>query len=91
MTEHPGKPSASARVLAALRELIGALDRRMPHSERPAETGIATDSRRLRRDAVARIEELTRADAANAYDQDLVQAIMSDDGGPSAGRPSRKR
>lgn len=38
----------------------------------------------LRREAVARIEELQRAGSDdNLYDEDLAEAIMSDDGGPA--------
>jgi hypothetical protein len=70
-------------MLAALRELIGALDRRAPQIERPGGIRIARDAQRLRREAVARIKELMGAGSdANAYDQDLVEAIMTDDGGP---------
>ncbi len=82
MIERPNNASTPTRILAALRELVGALDRRLSHNERPDEELIAGDSRRLRREAVARIHELTRADSgANVYDQDLVDAIMTDDGG----------
>jgi hypothetical protein len=42
--------------------------------------------------AVARIEELTGAGSdANGYDQDLVEAIMTDDGGPQPERGSDTR
>jgi hypothetical protein len=73
--------SGPTRILAALRELIGALDRRAPQIGRPGEIRIGRDAQRLRRQAVTRIEELTGSDV-NAYDQDLVEAIMTDDGGP---------
>jgi hypothetical protein len=79
-------------MLAALRELIGALDRRAPQTERPGEIRIARDAQRLRREAVARIKELTGGGSdANAYDQDLVEAIMTDDGGPQPDRQSDTR
>ena len=82
-----GNASRPTRILAALRELIGALDRRAPQTERPGEIRIARDARRLRREAVARIEELAGAGSdANAYDQGLVEAIMTDDGGPQPER-----
>ena len=82
MIERPNNPSVQTRVLA-LRELVGVLDRRVSDSERPGEKLIAEDSRRLRREAVARIQELTRTDLdADVYDPDLVEAIMTDDGGP---------
>jgi hypothetical protein len=75
----------SFRTLAALRELIRALDRRERHVERASETGIATDARLLRHQAIARIEELqTAGSAVEPYDVDLVEAIMTDDGGRCA-------
>jgi len=75
--------SAQIRMLAALRELISALDRRDLHVERASETGIANDARLLRHQAVARIEELQIAGSdAERYDADLVDGIMTDDGGP---------
>jgi hypothetical protein len=77
-----GNAPRPTRILAALRELIGALDRRAPRTERPGENRIASDAQLLRREAVARIEELTAPDRTpNAYDQGLVEAIMTDDGG----------
>ena len=79
-------------MLAALRELIDALDRRIPHGERPGEMGIARDSERLRRESAARIEELTLAESdGNRHDQDLVEAIMTDDGGPEGGQTRDER
>lgn len=41
-----------------LRELIAALDARVPHLERTSETGIADDARALRARASKRIAEL---------------------------------
>ena len=80
------KTETLRRTLVALRELIGALDRRDRHVERVTETGIAEDARLLRRRALARIEELqTPARNSESYDGSLVEAIMTDDGGP----PSR--
>jgi len=75
--------STTRRVISALRELIKALDRRVPHSDRPGETHIARDASDLRRAAVARIDSLrpVRFDGRR-FDQDLAEAIMSDDGGP---------
>lgn len=76
--------STPARVVAALRELIAALDRRVPHVERMGEIRIASDAAMLRSEAVTRIEELKHAGSDyHCYDQDLVEAIMTDDGGPS--------
>ena len=87
-----GNASRPPHILAALRELIRALDRRAPQTERPGEVRIARDAQRLRREAVARIEELRGAGShANAYDQDLVEAIMTDDGGLQPERGSDTR
>ena len=58
----------SMQTIAALRELIEALDRRVPHVERAGEAQIAKDAAALRREAVDRIEELTRAGANQASD-----------------------
>jgi len=75
--------STRSRIQSALRELIRALDRRVPHPERAGEIRIARDAQMLRREAVARIEELQRTGPNdNMYDQELVEAIMTDDGGP---------
>lgn len=90
--ERSGGASRPSGVLAALRELVDALDRRAPQPERPGETRIARDAQQLRREAMARIEELTDAGSdADAYDQDLVEAIMTDDGGPQPERGSFAR
>jgi chorismate mutase len=82
-----GKPqsriSTTSRIVSTLRELISALDRRVPHVERPGEIRIARDAQILRRQAVAQIEELSRQGPDDKpYDQELVEAIMTDDGGP---------
>ena len=69
--------------LAALRELVRAIDRRLPHLERESESRIATDARLLRHQAVTRIEERQRAVRGNdRHEAELVDAIMTDDGGP---------
>ena len=93
MTEKTsGGASATSRVLTALRELIRALDRRVPHIERTGETRIARDAQLLRTQAVDRIDELERGDSREErYDQDLVDSIMTDDGGPSVERRSSTR
>jgi hypothetical protein len=49
-----------ARALRHLRELIAALDRRVPHVERAGETQIARDAAALRKRAMKRIAELER-------------------------------
>ena len=64
----------------ALREIIDALDRRGPQIASAGEMRIARDALMLRREAVERLEELQRADDGG-YDEDLVEAIMTDDGG----------
>jgi hypothetical protein len=52
------------RAIAALIELIKALDRRVPHVERVGETRIAAEAAKLKDDAMARVDELKRADSA---------------------------
>jgi hypothetical protein len=47
-------------VIAALHELIEALDRRIPHVERVGERAIREQAAELRDEAVRRIDELTR-------------------------------
>ena len=88
MVEKPqGGVSTAKRTISTLRELIGALDRRVPHIGRPGELRIARDAEMLRREAVAQIEALNRqAPDDKPYDQELVDAIMTDDGGPSPER-----
>ena len=44
-----------------LRELVAALDRRVPRLERVGESGIARDAEGLRRAALKRIAELERS------------------------------
>ena len=51
-------------VIQKLRELIAAIDRRVPHSDRPAETGIARDAATLRARALSQIEELEHKPAS---------------------------
>lgn len=76
--------STVTRMITTLRELISALDRRVPHVDRPGELRIARESRMLRREAVAQIEALSRHEPHDRpYDQELADAIMTDDGSPS--------
>ena len=49
-----------ARVLRHLREMVAALDRRVPHIERAGEAQIARDAAALRKQALKRIAELER-------------------------------
>jgi hypothetical protein len=74
-------------MLAALRELVRALDHRVPHVERAGEIRIARDAQTLRLEAVTQIEDLTAAASDDTmYDQGLVETIMTDDGGPAPRR-----
>ena len=50
----------SSHVLATLRALVVALDRRVPQVQRAGEARIARDAAALRQEAMDRIEELTR-------------------------------
>jgi len=85
MTEKP--PRSANRIVSTLRELISALDRRVPHAERPGELRIARDAQLLRRQAVAQIKALNlQGSDDQRYDQELVDAIMTDDGCPRARR-----
>ena len=71
-------------MMTTLRELISALDRRMPRVDRPGEPRIAREAGMLRREAAAQLQALReqrRWDDA-AYDQERVEAIMTDDGSP---------
>jgi hypothetical protein len=68
-THHPDTPTSE--LLAALEEIVEALDRRIPHVERASELDIATDAKRLRAAAVERIAVLRRqvADANRPRDR----------------------
>jgi hypothetical protein len=78
--------SSRQHVVAALRELIKALDRRVPHIERLGEERIATEAMELRIDAARRIEELTAESDRNIDESALSDAVMTDDGAPSQQR-----
>jgi hypothetical protein len=99
MGEEPQpRTSVRRRAIAALRELVEALDRRVPQIGRVAETRIARDASALRAQAMRRIDELRTASDAPARDAAL--AVMADDGGPAldderreptrGGRPRRR-
>lgn len=49
-----------------LRDLVAALDRRVPHLDRQAEPNIARDAQRLRRAALKMIGELERSPSVTA-------------------------
>jgi hypothetical protein len=75
--------SDSDLVVRALRELVEALDRRVPHVERLGETRIALDALALRTEAVKRIEALTAAlSDRDTHDGERSSRVMTDDGGP---------
>ncbi len=52
--------TTSSELLDALREIVEALDRRIPHVERASEVEIAADAKRLRAAALQRIASLRR-------------------------------
>lgn len=85
MSDQPQRSVSTVnRIISTLRELVSALDRRVPHVDRPGELRIARESRMLRREAVAQIEALSRHQPDDRpYDQELADAIMTDDGSPS--------
>jgi hypothetical protein len=56
----PSRDDIVKRQIARLRELIEALDGRVPHIERVGETEIARDAALLKQKALARIAELER-------------------------------
>ena len=85
MTDESQRSVATAnRIVSTLRDLIRALDRRVPQVDRPGELRIARDAQMLRRQAVAQIEALSCQEPDDkTYDPELVDAIMTDDGSPS--------
>jgi hypothetical protein len=71
--------------VAALRELVDALDRREPHLERLGEARIAREAVALRREAMTRIQELSAAPCdRDAREAERSASVMADDGGPIA-------
>ena len=71
-------------VVAALRELIDAVDRRVPQLEGACEPRVAKVAAALRHEASSRLEEMSRLDVKHdAHDRALVDAVMTDDGGPA--------
>ena len=93
MTEKPPRgASTTHRIVTTLRELISALDRRVPQVDRPRELRIAREAQALRGAAVAQIEALSRQQPGDKlYDEELVEAIMTDDGCPSPERETNMR
>ena len=81
MTDKPSAPDFQrASLIFALREIIDALDRRGPQVERAGEMRIAKDARTLRRQAVARLEELEGAHTA-VDDGARAETAATDEGG----------
>ena len=62
----PMKTRSDQTLVHDLRELIAALDRRVPCLEREGERGIALDAKALKRAALKRIAELERSLSAPA-------------------------
>lgn len=62
------KPRSDQTLVQDLRELIAALDRRVPRLEREGERDITLDAKALKRSALKRIAELERSLAAQAID-----------------------
>ena len=58
MKLHGAETNPVQGIIARLRELIAALDRRTPRPERTGETQIAAESAELREEAVQRIVQL---------------------------------
>ena len=76
-------PAPAAGVMTALRELIDAVDRRVPQLRRAGEPRVAQIAAALRGEAACRLEAMSRRDAeADEHDCALVDAIMTDDGAP---------
>ena len=70
-------------VVRALRELVDALDRRVPHVERLGEARIARDAAALRNEAVNRIQELSAGSSEReTREAERSRGVMTDDGGP---------
>jgi hypothetical protein len=84
MDNHETDVVSRDRVIAALIELIDALDRRVPHVERAGEIAIAREAAALKKGALARIDELKRAGSTQkTREVTLANEVMSDDGGPA--------
>lgn len=79
----PDRRSDPTRAVAALRELVEALDRRVPRVERLGEAGIAREAAALRNEMEKRLAQLTPAGAEReAHEKTRSDAEMTDDGGP---------
>lgn len=72
-----GAESTRARILRELRELIAALDRRIPQVHRVGEAGIARAAAALRAEAETRIAALEREAAGEAGVRDRPSRAKS--------------
>jgi hypothetical protein len=78
------QPVPPPGIAAALRELIDAVDRRVPQLEGACEPRVAKVAAALRFEAARRLETLVGIDLdAGLHDRNLVDAVMTDDGGPA--------
>jgi hypothetical protein len=71
-------------VLDDLRELVSALDRRVPQLDRKGERDIARDAAALREEAMNRIREIENEDCAvtvtsSFFDVTVTSSIVEDD------------
>lgn len=73
--------SDRTRKLRHLRELIAALDRRVPQVERLGEVEIAREGRALREKALQRIAELEAALETSHAQGQLPDRVLDDDDG----------
>ncbi len=70
-------------IVAALRELVDALDRRQASLQRLGEARIAREAVALRREAMTRIQELSAAPCdRDTREAERSASVMADDGGP---------
>jgi hypothetical protein len=77
---HSRRNEDTAVTLAALVELIDALDRRIPLMARTGEVHICKQAADLKSEALGRIQVLN--EAVRTREAALSQAVMTDDGGP---------
>jgi hypothetical protein len=59
-------PASQSELVRRLRDLVVALDQRVPHVERTGEAAIARDAQALRTKALRRIAEIEAASHADA-------------------------
>ena len=64
-------------VLDDLRELVAALDRRVPHLDRKGERDIARDAAALRAEAMNRIREIENEDCAVTVTSSISVTVTS--------------